>query len=62
MLTEVTRKISRLAEDIRKSLREADGYFSRKTTKAIVHRVGPKETEARRARLAFGLPQAQKNP
>jgi hypothetical protein len=55
MLTKVTRKNSRLAEDIRESLREAGDYFSGKTTKAIVHRVSPKETDARQARLTLGL-------
>jgi hypothetical protein len=54
MLTKVTRKNSRLADDIRESLREAGNYFSGKTTKAIVHRVSPKETEARQARLTPG--------
>jgi hypothetical protein len=57
MMTKVTRKNSRLAEDIRKSLREADDYFSGKTTKTIVHRVSPKESEAREARLTLGLSQ-----
>jgi hypothetical protein len=54
MLTKATRKNSRLAGDIRESLREADDYFSGKTTKAIVHRVSPRETEAR---LTLGLSQ-----
>jgi len=53
----MTRKNNRLADDIRESLREADDYFSGKTTKAIVHRVSPKETEAREARLTLGLSQ-----
>jgi hypothetical protein len=57
MLTKVTRKNSRLADDIRESLREAGDYFSGKATKAIVHRVSPKETEARQARLMLGLSQ-----
>ena len=57
MLTKVTRKNSRLAEDIRESLREAGDYFSGKTTKAIVHRVSPKATDARQARLTLGLSQ-----
>jgi hypothetical protein len=57
MLTKVTRKNSRLAEDIRESLREASNYFSGKTTKAIVHRVSPNETDAREARLTLGLSQ-----
>jgi hypothetical protein len=57
MEKKMTRKNSRLADDIRESLREADDYFSGKTTKAIVHRVSPKETEAREARLTLGLSQ-----
>jgi hypothetical protein len=57
MLTKATRKNNRLAEDIRESLREASNYFSGKTTKAIVHRVSPKETDAHEARLTLGLSQ-----
>jgi hypothetical protein len=57
MLNKVTRKNSRLADDIRESLREAGDYFSGKTTKAIVHRVSPNETDARKARLTLGLSQ-----
>jgi hypothetical protein len=57
MPSKVTRKNSRLADDIRESLREASNYFSGKTTKAIVHRVSPKEIEARQARLTLGLSQ-----
>jgi DNA-binding transcriptional regulator YiaG len=57
MLTKVTRKNSRLTDDIRESLREAGNYFSGKTTKAIVHRVSPKATDARQARLTLGLSQ-----
>jgi hypothetical protein len=55
MEKKMTRKNSRLADDIRASLREADDYFSGKTTKAIVHCVSPKETDAREARLTLGL-------
>jgi hypothetical protein len=55
MLTKVTHKNSRLADDIRESLREANDYFSGKTTKAIVHRVSPKEADAHQARLTLGL-------
>ena len=51
----MTRKNSRLADDIRESLREADDYFSGKTTKAMVHRVSPTKTGARQARLTLGL-------
>jgi putative transcriptional regulator len=57
MSAKLTRKNSRLADDIRESLREAGDYFSGKTTKAIVHRVSPKETAAREARLTLGLSQ-----
>jgi putative transcriptional regulator len=57
MLTKVTRKNSRIADDIRGSLREASDYLSGKTTKAIVHRIIPKQTEAREARLTLGLSQ-----
>jgi hypothetical protein len=42
MPSKVTRKNSRLADDIRESLREASNYFSGKTTKATVHRVSPR--------------------
>jgi putative transcriptional regulator len=57
MERKVTRKSSRLADDIRLSLREAHAHASGKRTKAIVHRVAPKETEAREARLMLGLSQ-----
>jgi putative transcriptional regulator len=57
MLTKVTRKNNRLADDIRQSLREAGNYLSGETTKAIVHRLSPTETEAREARLTLGLSQ-----
>jgi hypothetical protein len=57
MLTKVTRKNSRLADDIRESLREASNYFSGKATKAILHRIRPKETGASKARLTLGLSQ-----
>jgi hypothetical protein len=59
MPAKVTRKNSRLADDIRKSPGEAADYFSGKTTKAIVHRVSPKETDARQARLTLGLSQGE---
>jgi len=57
MERKVTRKSSRLADDIRLSLREAQRHASGKRTKAILHRVSPKETEAREARLMLGLSQ-----
>ena len=59
MSMKATRKNSRLADDIRESLREATNYFSGKTTKAIVHRVSPKKTDARQARLSLGLSQGE---
>jgi hypothetical protein len=46
MPSKATRKNSRLADDIRESLREAGDYFSGKPTKAIVHRVSPKKTRS----------------
>jgi putative transcriptional regulator len=57
MERKMTLKSSRLADDIRASLREAHNHASGKTTKTIVHRVTPKETEAREARLMLGLSQ-----
>ena len=51
------RKGSRIADDIRASLREARDHVSGKATKAVVHRRSPKETEAREARLMLGLSQ-----
>ena len=57
MLKKVTRKNSRLADDIRESLREVSGCASRKATKTIVHRVIPNETKAREARRTLGLSQ-----
>ena len=41
----------RLADDIRASLHEAFDYAAGKRTKAVVHRVVPKRTDAREARL-----------
>ena len=57
MPSKITRKNNRLADDIRESLREASNYFSGKMTKAIVHRVSPKATDARQARRTLGLSQ-----
>ena len=57
MEKKTTRKNSRLADDIRESLREASNYFSGKKTQAIVHRVSPNKTKARQARLTLGLSQ-----
>jgi hypothetical protein len=42
----MTRKSSRLADDIRASLREAHNHASGKTTKAIVHLVTPREPKS----------------
>jgi hypothetical protein len=42
----MTRKSNQLADDIRASLREAHDHASGKTTKAIVHRVTPKDKPA----------------
>lgn len=49
----------RLADDIRDSLREALEHASGKRTKAIVHRVTPRETDARAARLKLNLSQRE---
>jgi len=40
----------RLADDIRASLREALDHASGKRTKVIVHRVTPRDSDAREAR------------
>jgi hypothetical protein len=53
----ITRKDSRVADDIRESLREASNCAAGKTTKAILHRVSSKQTDAREARLMLGLSQ-----
>jgi hypothetical protein len=45
MKKKTARRNSRLADDIRESLRESSNCFSGKTTKAIAHRVSLK-TEA----------------
>ena len=49
----------RLADDIRASLREALDHAAGKPTRAAVHRVTPKETDARAARLKLGLTQRE---
>jgi hypothetical protein len=46
MKKKTARRNSRLADDIRESLRESSNCFSGKTTKAIAHRVSLKKTEA----------------
>ena len=53
----VKRSRNPLAEDIRASLLEARDYMAGKQTGAIVHRVKPKESDARKARLMLGLSQ-----
>ena len=49
----------RLADDIRASLHEALDHARGKRTKAIVHRVVPRETDAREARVQLGLSQRE---
>lgn len=56
MAKKVTR---RLADDIRASLHEAIDHAGGKRTKAIVHRVVPRETDAREARVQLGLSQRE---
>jgi putative transcriptional regulator len=50
---------SRLADDIRASLREAIDHARGKRTKAVVHRIMPRETDAREARVQLGLSQRE---
>lgn len=49
----------RLAEDIRESLHEALDHAAGKRTNAVIHRVMPRETDAREARLKLGLSQRE---
>jgi putative transcriptional regulator len=49
----------RLGDDIRASLHEALDHAAGRRTKAIVHMVTPRETDARRARLKLGLSQRE---
>lgn len=49
----------RLADDIRASLREALDHAAGKQTKAVVHRVTPRDTDARDARMMLGLSQRE---
>jgi putative transcriptional regulator len=49
----------RLADDIRASLHEALEHASGHKTGAVVHRVVPRETDAREARLKLGLSQSE---
>jgi putative transcriptional regulator len=56
MAKKVTR---RLADDIRASLREALDHAAGKRTKAIVHEVTPRATDAREARSKLALSQRE---
>jgi putative transcriptional regulator len=49
----------RLADDLLESLNEARDYFAGKRTGAVVHRVFPRESDAREARLKLGLTQRE---
>lgn len=53
------RRSSRLADDIRASLREALDHASGKRTGAMVHEVAPQETDAREARMKLGMSQRE---
>jgi len=55
----MAKKVKRLADDIRASLREALDHAHGKRTKAIIHRVTPLETDARDARTKLGLSQSE---
>lgn len=50
---------NRLADDILASLNEARDYFAGKKTGAIVHRVTPRDSDARDARIKLGLSQRE---
>jgi putative transcriptional regulator len=50
---------SRLAADLRASLDELRDFVAGKKTGAIVHRVMPRRTDAREARLKLGLTQRE---
>jgi putative transcriptional regulator len=49
----------RLADDILESLNEARDYFAGKRTRAVVHHVVPRESDAREARHKLGLSQRE---
>lgn len=49
----------RLADDLLESLNEARDYFAGKRTGAVVHRVVPRESDAREARHKLGLSQRE---
>jgi putative transcriptional regulator len=53
------RKTSRLADDIRASLHEALDYASGKRTGMVIHKVSPRATAAREARMQLGLSQQE---
>jgi putative transcriptional regulator len=59
MAKKVTRRKPTLADDIRTSLREALNHATGKRTGAITHRVVPRDTDARAARLKLGLTQRE---
>ena len=50
---------NRLAEDLRASLHEALDYAAGKRTRAVVHRITPRDTDAREARMKLGLSQRE---
>jgi len=50
---------SRLADDIRASVKELRDYVAGKKTGVIVHRVTPSDTDARLARHKLGLSQRE---
>lgn len=49
----------RLADDIRASLHEAIDHATGQRTKVVVHRITPRDTDAREARLKLGLTQQE---
>jgi putative transcriptional regulator len=49
----------RLADDIRASLHEALKHAAGKRTETVLHRVTPRESDAREARLKLGLSQRE---
>ena len=49
----------RLADDLLESLKEARDYFAGKKTGAVVHRIVPRESDAREARHKLGLSQRE---
>lgn len=53
------RRAPSLADDIRASLQEALALASGKRTGAKLHRLTPRETDARQARLKLGLTQRE---